>query len=58
VQKKIGRLLYSVAGETELGDETALVIADNEAETAQYARTVLGFEVITAITLASDCVYV
>ena len=57
-RKKVGRLLYSVEGATELDLDAALVIADDEIEVAQYARTVLGFEVIHAIHLEHDNVYV
>jgi hypothetical protein len=56
--RKVGRLLYSVAGETELGQEKAFVIADSESEVAQYARNVLGFDVVTTIQIENDNVYV
>ena len=55
---KVGRLLYSVIGETEGGEEKALVIANDESEAAQFARTKLEFETVTAIHLEDDCVYV
>lgn len=57
MKAKTGRLLYTVVGESELGPETAQIIAANETEVAQFARRVLEFETITAITLDNDNVY-
>ena len=56
-RSKVGHLLYSVIGETEGREETASIIAANESEAAQFARTQLEFEIVTAVHLVNDCIW-
>ena len=52
-------LLYAVDGETSGGDEEqAHIVAANEVEASQFARNTLGYEVITAVHLVHDCLWV
>jgi hypothetical protein len=53
-----GSALYSVSGASYVAEEKAFIVAQDESEAAQFARTELRFEVVTAIRLESDCVYV
>ena len=50
-------LLYCVEGETEIGEEKAFILKNNESEAAQYARTRLGFEIVTSVRLVNDCIW-
>jgi hypothetical protein len=58
VQSKSGAYsLYRVRGASNVAEERVFIVANNESEAAQYARTHLGVQVVTEVRLESDVVY-
>ncbi len=50
--------LYSVSGAYETGEEVTEYVGKSDAcQVALFARTELGFDIVTAVKLVNDCVW-